>query len=224
MRIIAAIQGDLRAYLDGEATKLSQGIRRAVNDAAMGLRDELRGQVRAARLGTGIEKAWRAEVYPKNPRSRSLRPAGLVWSKATVLHQAYLDGATIVAGKSWLVIATPEGISLGFGYTSDLPRGSRGIPAGAKRKYSQLGKAIAKLGAENIRIVDAKGGNKLVLYTPPGRRRTFGVRGRRFSRVGKGAIPIFILTRQVTVRRVLDFDGPAQRWFDRMYRDIAGLG
>jgi hypothetical protein len=208
MTQFATITGDLRAFLDGELTEMARDVRAAVTLAAEGMRDELRDQVRAAGLGAGLEKAWRSEIYPKR-RSRTLRPAGLVYSKATVLHQAYAEGPTIVAGKRFLVIALPEAIKRGFGYSADLPRGPRGIPGGAKRKYSQLGAAMASLGRANLRIVPAKrSGTFLVLYQASAK---------------KKPVPLFILLRQTKVRRVLDIDGPAEKWLNAMYAHLSTM-
>lgn len=213
MRLSVAIQGDLKDFLEGELTDLAREVREAVNAAAEGLRDELREQVRAAGLGAGLEKAWRSEVYPKG-RTRTLKPAGLVYSKATVLHQAYIEGPTIVAGGKYLVIALPEAVRMGFGYASDLPRGNRGIPAGARRKYSQLGRAIAQLGKENLRVVPGhKLGRLVVLYEKPTR-----------SKTKPAPMPLFVLVRSVRVRKALDLDGPAEKWLTAMYARLAELG
>lgn len=214
MRLSVAVQGNLTGFLDGELTELARDVREAVNTAAEGLRDELRDQVRAAGLGPGLEKAWRAEVYPKG-RSKTLRPAGLVYSKATVLHQAYITGAVIVAGRQYLTIALPAAVAMGFGYSADLPRGNRGIPAGAKRKYSQLGAAIARLGEANLKMVPGKkAGTVVVLYVKPGG-----------SKKAKAApVPLFVLVRTTKVRKALDLDGPAEKWLTVMYARLAELG
>lgn len=206
MRLSTAIQGDLGQFLEGELTELAGQVRAAVNAAAEGLRDELRAQVRSASLGLGLEKAWRSETYPKG--RRTLRPAGLVYSKSTVLHRAYIEGPTIVAGKRFLVIATPAAIRMGFGETNVARRGG-GIPAGAKRKYSSLGAAMSRLGKDRLRLVPAKRGRFVVLYEPAGRARP---------------VVLFVLVRSVKVRRLLDFDGPAEKWLNELYSRLAALG
>lgn len=214
MKLTAALSGNLEGLLQGELSELAREVRLAVNAAAEGLRDELRAQVVAAGLGPGLEKAWRAEMYPRGRTSRTLRPAGLVYSKATVLHGAYIDGPVIVAGGKYLVIALPAAVKLGFGYSEDLPRGNRSIPAGAKRKYSQLGAAIAKLGKDNLRIVPGhKPGRFVVLYEKPGR-------GKQKPK----PVPLFVLIRSTKVKKVLDLDGPAEKWLNAMYSRLAALG
>lgn len=216
MRLSVALSENVAGFLEGELSELAKDVREAVNAAAEGLRDELRNQVRAAGLGAGLEKAWRAEVYPKG-RSRTLRPAGLVYSKATVLHQAYIAGPVIVAGKGYLTIALPAAVAMGFGYSADLPRGNRGIPAGAKRKYSQLGAAIAKLGEANLKMVPGKKpGTVVVLYVKPG--------GSRKKTQQQRPVPLFVLVRSTKVKKALDLDGPAEKWLNAMYARLAALG
>lgn len=230
MRIVAAIRGDLGAYLKGEQDALAKRITEITNRESLRLRDELRAQVRAARLGPGLEKAWRHETYPRSRRA-SLRPAGLVYSKSTVLHGAFDEGPVIHAGHSFLVIPTREAAAMGFAETREA-RGSRAIPAGARRRYGRLGAAVARLGAKNIKFLPTKAGNVLVVYTPP-KRGAKGPGGRNFTagpergfqlRGGRGDVPLFVLVRQVRVRKVLDIDRAAKAAEQRFYAALAALG
>lgn len=221
MRIVAAISGNLAEYLRAEQDGLARQITAITNAEGERLRDELRAQVRAARLGQGLEKAWRHEVYPRGRRA-SLRPAALVFSRATVLHAAYDEGPTIRAGKAYLVIATDIARAMGYGEITE-PRGSRTIPAGAKRRYSRLQAALRDLGEQNFQSVPTKKGNIAVLYRPPkaGRRRggkTFRAGPGRAVQLLGGQKPVlmFVLVRQVRVRKVLDIEG-AQRRAEQHY-------
>ena len=65
MRLVATISDNLQPLLDDQAEAISIALRTAIETASTSLLDELRGQVRAAGLGTGLEKAWRREVYPR---------------------------------------------------------------------------------------------------------------------------------------------------------------
>ncbi len=96
MRLVATISDNLRPLLDDQAAAISTALRAAIETASASLLDELRGQVRSAGLGTGLEKAWRREVYPRS-RKRTFHPAALVYSKSTVLHDAFDAGPTITA-------------------------------------------------------------------------------------------------------------------------------
>lgn len=224
-RIVAAIEGNLVAFLTDERTELAVKITDAVNRWSIWLRDQLRGQVRAARLGQGLEKAWRAEVYPRGRRA-SLRAAGLVYSKSPVLHAAFAEGPTIApGGATVLVIPSAEAIAMGFGSTSELSRTPRGIPGGAKRKYGMLGRAIEKLGKDNLSFVPLGNGRRAVIYRPPAQRRG-RPGGRRFGGFqllrGTGSVLLFtLIPDSVTLRKRLDLDGPPERALDGLFADIA---
>ena len=103
MRLVATISDNLKPLLDDQAEAISTALRDAIETASTSLLDELRGQVRAAGLGTGLEKAWRREVYPRS-RKRTFHPAALVYSKSTVLHDAFDLGPTITARRSRFLV------------------------------------------------------------------------------------------------------------------------
>lgn len=227
-RLQVKISGNLKSYLGGHQTKLAALITEAVNAASAGLQGELRSQVRSAGLGAGLEKAWRRQIYPS--RKASMNEASLVYSKATALHQAYIAGATVLPnGHAYLVIATAEAVAMGFGYTAQMSRTGRGIPAGALRKYSLLQKAEIQLGAENLHLARSGPNQLVVIYRQPDPRG----RGRR-PRGGKAFkgpsggfqlmrgvdVVLFVLVRQTRVKAVLDIAGPAAHWFEEMYRRI----
>jgi hypothetical protein len=223
----------LMSAAEAAINRMAEVVTDAVNRAGEGLQGELRSQVRAAGLSKGLEKAWQNRVYPS--RRTSAGSAALVYSRATVLHSAYIEGPTITPHGLWLVIATPEAIAMGFGYAADKPRGPRDIPGGQARKYSQLEKAERALGVQNLRRVSKGADKEVIIYSPPQRRSGLGARGSRAFRGaggrgfqllrGSADIVLFTLVRQTRVKRVLDLDGPADRCMDRLYGDIAaGLG
>ena len=74
-----------------EKTKLEKAITVSIKKAGTYLRNELRRQVRSARLGKGLEKAWQVNVYPN--RGRSMSASALVFSKSVRLHNVFEDGA-----------------------------------------------------------------------------------------------------------------------------------
>ena len=224
LRLIAALSGNLEEFLKGERTALAQKITDAINRQAVWLRDQLRGQVRAAHLGAGLEKAWRSEVYPRGRRA-SLRAVGLVYSKSPVLHAAFAEGATVApGGAKVLVIPSAEAITMGFGATTE-GRTPRGIPGGARRKYGLLGKAIERLGAENLAFIPIGGGRRVVIYRPPQARRN-ARGGRRVGGFqllrGTGSVLLFtLIPDSVTLRKRLDIDGPAEQALTNLFAEIA---
>ncbi len=213
--VTARVEGDLPAVLEDVRAGISGALREGVTAGTDRTRDDLRAQVRAAGLGRGLEKAWRSEVYPRRATTETLRPAGLVFSKATVVHDAFIAGATITARRGrYLVIPTAEAEAMGFATTREGRDGGR-VPGGQLRRAARYREAIAKLGAENIRDIPLPNGRRLIVYrVPEGRGRGRVFRGPRLSRVAfrRGSdVPLFVLVPSVRLAPRLDFDAAVTR-------------
>lgn len=217
MKLTARVVGRLDDVIDAQAAELSDHLRRAVATSASRLRDELRDQVRAAGLGRGLEKAWREVVYPQR-RVRTFRPAGLVYSNATLLHEVFDEGATVVARRSkYLVIPTKAGERLGLGEVRSSRKGGS-IPGRATRRYADLGAFADRIGAEVVSASKARnappelgrrhrgGGSRIVLT---------GARGGDLTAVlhRRGAQPVVVAVLKPSVRiaRRTDIAGAARR-------------
>ena len=149
MRVVASVSANMQAILDAGADEISTALRTAVERASLTLLEDLRGQVRAAGLGVGLEKAWQREVYPRS-RRRTFRPAALVYSKSTVLHDAFDVGPTITPRRGrFLVIPTEAGRRLGLGTVASSRKGGA-IPGGARRRYADLAPFADRLDAEIV--------------------------------------------------------------------------
>lgn len=212
MRLNGSVDGDIAAIIDEERVLLARDLRTGMVAAAAAVQAELRGQVRGAGLGAGLEKAWQKQVYPRTA-NRSLSPAGLVYSKSTILHQAFSAGATISARSGrYLAIPTREAEALGFATTNTTRAG--GGTGAIPRRASMVRLAIERLGAENTRTIDLKSGRKLIVYTVPAGRGP----GRNFRSKGGGIgfrrgaeVPLFVLVPQVRLRPRLDVAGVRSR-------------
>ncbi len=159
MRLVATVSGNLQPLLDDQAEAISTALRTAIETASTSLLDELRSQVRAAGLGTGLEKAWRREVYPRS-RKRTFHPAALVYSKSTVLHDAFDLGPTITARRSrFLVIPTEAGRRLGLGTVPSSRKGGA-VPGGQRRRYADLEPFADRLDAEVVSASRRAGGSQ----------------------------------------------------------------
>lgn len=190
-RLVASLQGDLREFMAAETKAAERAVSRSINRAAAGLQREMRTQTRRAGLGQGVEKAWSTTRYPK--RGTSIKAAAIVYSKARRIHEAFSADTTIRAKSAkWLVIpldpAKREGLDRGMKHS----QGSR------PRKWSDVDATIRR--------------GKLVFiqYKPD---RAFLARpGTR----GEKPVAYFLLVRQVRLSKRLDFDGPADRWANRL--------
>lgn len=213
--VSARVDGDLRAVLREVQDDASDALREGVGIATGRLQGDLRTQTRAAGLGEGLTKAWQAELYPRRASTKTLHPAGLVYSKAVVLHDAFVAGATITARRGrYLVIPTREAEAMGFATTTE-GRGGKYIAFNRLRRAAQYRAAIAKLGAENIRDIPLPNGRRLIVYrVPDGRGKGRVFRGPRLTRVGfrRGQdVPLFIMVPQVRLAPRLDFDAAVAR-------------
>ncbi len=214
--VTARVEGDLPAILEDVRADISGALRDGVTAGTDRTQADLRAQVRAAGLGRGLEKAWQSEVYPPRAATKTLRPAGLVYSKATVVHDAFIAGATIVSRRGrYLVIPTAEAESMGFATTREARKAGDTVPAGQLRRAARYREAIAKLGAENIRDIPLPNGRRLIVYrVPEGRGRGRVFRGPRLSRVAfrRGSdVPLFVLVPSVRLAPRLDFDAAVTR-------------
>ena len=80
MRLLAALQGDLKKIMAAEQRAAERAVTDGVRQATDGLKLELRGQVTGAGLGQRLANTWRGQVFPKS--GQSLNAAGFVFSKA----------------------------------------------------------------------------------------------------------------------------------------------
>jgi hypothetical protein len=105
---VSAKMTGLSAALDAAEKGVAQGSMRAMARAGDGLKEELRGQIRAAGMSERLAKTWQDKIYPT--RTPSMTPAAYVWSKAPGIIDAYARGATIVAkaGRRFLAIPTDD--------------------------------------------------------------------------------------------------------------------
>lgn len=224
MRLITTLTGNLAGYLQGERDRIAEAITRAVNDEGIRLRDELRAQVDAAGLGTGLSKAFRHEVYPKGRKSFS--PAALVYSKAARLHAAFEDGPTIRANNAaWLVLPLPAAEALGF---ADRPQGRKNSARSRRARWSNVEAAIRRYG--RLDFVPLDGGDRALLVArglsrarQRGLKRSLTRRGAEAvaSTVGE-SVPLFLLLRQVRIRKRLDIKAAGDRALDRLHSRVAG--
>lgn len=214
VRVDAHIDGDLRAILEEARDEAADALRQGMRRASDRVQADLRTQTRAAGLGGKLEKAWRVQLYPSRASTRTLRPAGLVYSNATLVHDAFIEGATITARRGrYLVIPTREAEAMGFARTAESRKGGP-IPGGQLRRAARYRAAIDKLGPENIRDIPLAGGRRLIVYRVPqgrGQGRTVRARGGGVAFRRGADVPLFILVPQVRLAPRLDFAGAQTR-------------
>ena len=205
MRLAAAIEGRLSERLMVDLTAAERAVTVGLREASEGLKADLRGQITGAGLGERLARTWRSEVYPKG--GRSIRAAGLVWSKAPGIVGLYEDGA-VIHSRHGLFLAIP---TLAAGRYGD---GGRKItPGGWERRtglplrFVYRRRGLSLLVADNARL------SRRGLAT--------GNRSRRgdaaFTRLaGRTTVPVFILVPQVRVKKRLNVARAGRAWQGRL--------
>ncbi|MCW2242807.1 DUF6441 family protein [Azospirillum canadense] len=210
MLIVGHITGDLKALLNEQLNEVADAARAATRAAAEDLQAELRAQVRAAGLGVGLEKAWRLDVYPRAGR-KSLRPAGLVWSKAERLHDAFDGGDTVTArGGKWLAIPLDAAKAAGLDKSRErrIPgRQGKTGRGGQMAKWSNVAAAEGRFG--RLRFVPLDG-NKRALLVADGK-------------PGAPAVPLFLLVSKARGRKLLDIGAAAKKAEARLATNLSNM-
>jgi hypothetical protein len=212
-RVVSDIGDNLSAILDEELSAMSRALRGAVDRTATALQAGLRAQVHAAGLGAGLANAWRRELYPRAGR-RSLRPAALVYSKATALHEAFDQGPVILPRRgAFLLIPSEAAIRLGVTATTVSRKGGP-IPGRARRRLSSLEAAADRLGVPVVAAVPhrreaaSRGGgsdrDRGFILLVPTRRNRANLAALYFARRDARPVLLFTLVRQTRVPRRLD--------------------
>lgn len=206
----------LRQHLGERRTRLADRMTAAARESTTELRDTLRQQVRGAGLGRGLEQAWRGENYPA--RKSSLHPGGLVYSKATALHDAYTRGGEIRArGGSWLAIPTDFAKSRGWDRAMIGRRGRALSGAAQPRRVAQTAAATEALG--ELRFVALGPGRAVLVWDNPEAKQRSRQRLRKGFDLGRGdrGVVVFVLVRVTRVRKALDHAG-AERAAEQRYQ------
>ncbi|MBB3691456.1 DUF6441 family protein [Sphingomonas sp. BK580] len=205
---------DLANEIEGDIARAATD---AMRDTAPLTRDELRQQTRSLGLGDRLPNTWTARSYPDGQRN-SINPAGVVYSRAPEIMDAFTRGATIrpVAGSQFLWIPT-----------SNVPRArsrSGRLRGNGQRPSRLQAGAITPEECEsrfNTDFVIRKGrAGRLLAFMDlvAGRARRGGsnVRAPTRRRVEAGREPkltlMFVLTRSVTMPKLFDLDASAGRW------------
>ena len=207
MRLEAAIQGNLERHMKVEVKAAGSAVVAGTRRAADGLKQEMRTQVASAGLGRRLANSWRGKTYENN----KLDAAGRVWTKAPAIMRALNEGVTIKSKKGlWLAIPTPSAPRRGVG-------GKRISPSTfPEHRFGRLRFVYRGSGKPSLLVVDG-------LRARGGKRGGFSRAGKRARATGRGltTVVMFIMVRQVRLRKRLDFTGAGRHWQQRLPRLIA---
>lgn len=122
MKLLADIQGDIRAMMKEELQAAERAVTAGVSEAASGLQTAWRGQITGAALGQGLANSIRKKLYPTS--GASIRAAAVIYSNASKVVDAFDRGALIRAKNGfWLAIPTAAAGRKGVGNKRITPGG-----------------------------------------------------------------------------------------------------
>ena len=193
MKLSATIT-DLAKLMQGEIAAGEKAVSAAIRDAGTGLKASWRAQITSAGLGTRLARSIRSEIYPT--AQNSLNAAALVWSNAPVIVGAHDTGPLIRArGGLWLAIPT-EAAGRGRG-------GKRPTPREWEARTGMTLRFVPRRNGPSLLIAEARlntKGRAVVSRSKTGR--------------GLASVPIFLMVRQVRLRKRLDLARDAGRAID----------
>jgi hypothetical protein len=209
MKIGASIDGDLAAITTEILQEAESAVTRGVFAAGRGLRDDWRGQVRAAGLGSRLANTVRQAVFPTS--GNSLRAASLVWTKAPDILHAF-DGGVLIRGKDglWLAIPLPAARLTGLGR-------QRSTPWRWEQRTGMRLRFVYRRNGPSLLVADDARPNSQGLAAAKG-----GGRRRDGILTGALTVPVFLLVRQVKMPKKLDLDGLAREATVRLPGAILG--
>ncbi|XHC03936.1 DUF6441 family protein [Seohaeicola saemankumensis] len=184
------VVGDLGAMMAAEIKAGERAVSKAVGEAGTGLKAAWRGQITGAGLGARLSRTIRSELYPKG--QPSLNAAALVWSNAPVILGAHDTGPLICSKEGfWLAIPTAA--------AGKSARGGRISPGEWERRRGM-----------RLRFIYRRSGPSLLVAEGKLNSRGLGVASRAKTSRGLTTVPIFLLVRQVKLRKRLDLDRSAK--------------
>jgi hypothetical protein len=191
MRIVAKIDGDLKAIMETEIQAGKLASLAAVSGIGAAIKADWRAQVTGAKLGARLGNSIRYEAYPKG--RGSFNAAAQVFSRAPHIIGAFERGAVITAkGGQWLAIPMAAA-GAGRG-------GARLTPAEWERRRGL-----------KLRFVYLGRGSALLVADGRQNKRGLGVRSGSRSGLGRATVPIFRLVPRVSLRKRLDLMASARR-------------
>lgn len=187
---LSATVTDLVKLMEGEVKAGQKAVTSAVRDAGKDLQDEWRRQITSAGLGPRLARTIRSAVYPKG--QNSLNAAAMVWSRAPVIVDAHNTGPLIRSADGfWLAIPTE----------------AAGKSRSGKRMTPREWEARTGL---KLRFIPRRTGPSLLIAEARLNKHSRAVVSR--SKTGRGltSVPIFLMVRQVRLRKRIDLELPSR--------------
>ncbi len=198
--------GEFQAWVKQKHDQLARAATFAVDAAGNGLKQDLRGMVRAAGLGEKLPLGIRHKTFPGGGRV-SLRAASEVTATpaAARILKGFIDGS-VIRGKHGQYLAIP------------LPAVPRKGGRGGGKKMSPV--EVESFFNIELRFAPRRGKPPLLVLD-----KARGARSRRFKRSfgaadaaarARASVPMFVLLRQVKLPRLLSPEQAVAAWKSRV--------
>jgi hypothetical protein len=211
------IKGSIRLQVDDAVRAVAGALRRAVTTVGRQTQAALRAQARSAGFkdgGRAMANVWRLDIYPEAGRGiRSWRPAAFVHSKMPELVHVFDQGAVVTAkGRKYLAIPTP------INRLSGHRQGGRYRTRVTPQEMFRLGGFVrpsrnprVMLWCLRLRTETTKRGRLKLFAGRYSEILTGRVKGQQARRQDYAAahtfVPMFLLIKQVALRKRLDLAG-----------------
>jgi hypothetical protein len=237
VRLDVAVRGSVADIIRGEVDRAKRAVRAGIERTTMETQAEMRRQTQSAfgPRAQGLSRAWRAKVFPRGP---SLRAAGLVYTQAPEIVDAFDRGATIRPGGGKKFLAIPTALNRQGGRRGSQPRvtpaemlaSKAAFVIPAKRGGARLwclraseaqtrgrGGRVSRqvIAGFRYQVATGRGGGR----TADGARR---MRQREVQQrlLDQGFVPMFVLLPSVTLPRRFDVDAGRRFAAARAARNI----
>lgn len=203
MKLAVTIANSVAQAMEEEYRAGQKAVTESMNVAGTGLKDDWRRQVASAGLGQRLGRTIRSRTFPQG--TASMNAAAWVWSNAPKILDAFERGALIRAQNvTYLAIPTPEAGTKGTNR-------QRITPTGWENRTGIKLRLVLRPGKPGLLVADGVRINKR------GRAVLSRAKTRRDGiRTGVATVPIFIMIRQVQLRKRLDLASAADRWASRV--------
>lgn len=201
--------GSFSAASAAEERRAAKAITGVMRDATVGLKEDLRDDVRRAGLGARLANTWRGQAYPRT--GDSLNAAAYVFSRAPKLIDAYDRGVTIRSKEGFFLAIPTEFAGKGL-------RGGKITPGEWEKRSGQRLRFVYRRGAPSLLVAERRARTGKAASNPARRFATPSAR----TLSALATVVVFILVPQVRVRKRLDLVGTSRRWADIVADRIPG--
>ena len=186
MRVKLDVSPGLSAVMATEIKAGQRAVKRAAVSTGRDLKNEWRGQIVSAGLGRRLANSIREETFPRG--RDSFGAATFIWSNAPKIISAHDRGITIRSSDGFYLAIPTEAAGASL-------RGGRITPKEWERRRGLRLHFVFRRGAPSLLVAEGRLNSK-------GR----AVESRSKTGRGRTTVPIFVLVRQVSLRKRLDLN------------------